>query len=168
VIPRGRTSAFAAVALLLAAACVMITRTGGPARRHADAPARQPVVSAAAAADRRVAGAGRRPSSLARARRQSRRFIGAFLRYEARGLDDRVRGAFAISATRDVRADLAADAVRGSGKRGRAQLRWLRLFGPVDGRFKASALLDRGGQRSLFEFALAERGGNWRVSELYP
>jgi hypothetical protein len=79
----------------------------------------------------------------------------------------RERAELAATATPRVRDYLVAEAPRGSARR--ARLAALRIYGPLDGEMKASALLAYGGRgRNLFEFVLARRGRAWRVTELYP
>jgi hypothetical protein len=50
----------------------------------------------------------------------------------------------------------------------RGRVASLRLFGPVRGRIKASAIVARRAGRSLFEFVLAQSATGWRVREIYP
>jgi hypothetical protein len=173
---RSRRRAFLAVAAMLAGAALVIEAIDGAP--NARPPKQAPVGSMSAAiADprprssarprpraRRRRGGGGNPS----ARRQARRFLRAFLRYQERGADGQVRALLAGSAEARVRDYLTGAPPRGAATAGRPRVAWLRVYRLRRGEVKASALLDYAGERSLFEFLLRRRGRDWRVSELYP
>lgn len=154
-----------AVALLVALATrsghdpSSASRSHGP-RAGADAV----VASSPAAQHQRVT----RPAArLVRARAQARRFLRAFLIYETRGLGPGVRAAFRATAIWSLQRMLGAEPRPRPGV-ARGRVASLRLFGPVRGRIKASAIVARRAGRSLFEFVLAQSATGWRVREIYP
>jgi hypothetical protein len=59
---------------------------------------------------------------------------------------------------------------RDIGRRARARVLRVHVYGPWHGRVKATAMLAYPGhsQRSLLEFALGRRASGWCVTELYP
>lgn len=173
---RARRRAFLAVAAVLGGAALVIAAIdGGPTARppkpapvdRTSAPiadARRHASTRARPRDRRRRGGGGNAS----ARRQARRFLRAFLRYQKRGADGRVRALLARSAEARVRDYLTGSPPRGGAAGRRPRVASLRLYRRRRGELKASALLDYESERSLFEFLLRRRGRDWGVSELYP
>jgi hypothetical protein len=154
-----------AIAFLVAVA----TRSGNdwsPASRSHGlrAGADSVVVQSAEPQPERVAWAGGRR---VRARAQARRFLRGLLTYEVGGLGPDVRAAFRATATQSLQRMLVAGPRPGPA-RARARVVSLRFFGPVRGRIKASAIVARRAERSLFEFVLGQSPTGWRVQELYP
>lgn len=170
---RARKRIFTGVALLLLAALALAVALGPRGR---DLPplrseSRLPAGGSASIADAGSGGDGRRSRgrnlSRGAARRQARRFLDAFLRYQSGQAGRRERAELDATATPRVRDYLLPETPRGSARR--ARLAALRIYGPRAGRVKASAALAYGARGSdLFEFVLARRGRAWRVSELYP
>jgi hypothetical protein len=173
---RARRRAFLAVAAVLGGAALVIAAIDGAPIARPTKPGPVGRTSALIADPRSRASARVRPRDRRRmrgggnasARRQARRFLRAFLRYQERGADGRVHALLASSAEAGVRDYLTGAPPRGAAAAGRPRVASLRLYRLRRGELKASALLDYGGERSLFEFLLRRRGPDWRVSELYP
>jgi hypothetical protein len=168
-----RTPALWAAALAVLAALVLGTVLERPLqkKRPSQHPTHGPAVAGSASGVDLTAHRTRRRRSGARsreaARKQARRFLNAFLRYEQRGADARIRSELTATASHGVVDSLLTETPRGESPRARVAA--LRVYGPRAGKAKASALLAyRRRQPSLFEFVLRLRGGLWRVSELYP
>lgn len=106
----------------------------------------------------------------ARAHAQARRFLRAFVGYQAGASAERSRRAFTGTATRELSGELLDTPPRGGDRRSaRARPGRLRLYGPWGNRAKASVVLRYRRQvPSLFEFVLTKRRGVWRASSLYP
>jgi hypothetical protein len=89
-------------------------------------------------------------------------------RAQQRAADARVGGLLEASADARVRRYLADPPPRTVGRPERPRVASVHLYRARAGGAKASALLEYGRARSLFEFLLRRRGRSWRVSELYP
>ena len=171
---RARRRAFRGAALLLAAAALAAAlqqRNPEIAERGSEAGTLATGDSATAVtapidSDRSRSTRGRNLNREA-ARRQARRFLHAFLRYQTGRASGHEFAALGATTTPRVRDYLLAEAPRGNTRR--ARLAALHIYGPRAGQMKASAELAYGGHgRKLFEFVVARRGQAWRVAELYP
>jgi hypothetical protein len=187
---RERQRAFAAAALVVAAAVAALSALGSS--RHGERPpsptAHPPSVTAPSPdprespAQRATArevedvdsryvpedpGAG---SARREAARRARRFIAAFISYQAERLDESTERRLRVLATPQLASYLLEQPPRGRRTaHPRVSVERLELAGPYRGRIKAAALLAyRGGRRSLLELALERTGTRWRVTDLYP
>jgi hypothetical protein len=170
--------AFTACAAMLAVAVALIAALSPRPRNDRPARVTEPRPLVLASADVPNSGTRQRGSvgaeadegreSLAAARRSARSFVRAFIRYQLGDASARTRARIASTASGAVERYLVAAPARALGERRHPELRSLRLYARSRTEAKASALLRYRRMRSLFEFLLEQRQGDWRVVELYP